>query len=82
VNRRFKRKQKPRQLKQTYLIVCEGFSEEKYFKDMKRLESLKNISVKVVNPSVTTPNEIFIMHGKNTVRGNTMRHFVLSMEMF
>ncbi|MCP5053906.1 MAG: RloB domain-containing protein [bacterium] len=55
----FKRKPKARPLKKTYLIVCEGACEEIYFKGMKRSEQLKNISVNIINPSISSPFEIF-----------------------
>lgn len=59
MSKRLRRRQNVRPLKPTYLIVCEGTSEEMYFKGLKRHEKLKNINIKVLNPSRSTPNEIF-----------------------
>lgn len=58
MTKNFKRKRKIRHLKKTYLIVCEGATEEIYFKGMKRWENLRNVNVKVINPQVSTPFEI------------------------
>jgi hypothetical protein len=64
VSKSFKRKPKLRRLKKTYLIVCEGACEEIYFKGLKRLEQLKNINVEIINPTISTPYEIFRYAGK------------------
>lgn len=64
MNKSIKRKLKVRRLKRTYLIFCEGSCEEIYFKGLKRWEQLKNINVEVINPSISTPYEIFRYAGK------------------
>ena len=59
MSKSFKRKPKPRILRKTYLIVCEGSSEEIYFSGKKKSEDLRNVNIKVVNPNMSTPNEIY-----------------------
>jgi hypothetical protein len=68
VSKVFKRKPKVRRLKKTYLIVCEGACEELYFKGLKRCEQLKNINVEVINPSISTPYEIFHYAGEELMK--------------
>jgi hypothetical protein len=68
VSKSFKRKLKVRRLKKTYLVVCEGACEELYFKGLKRCEQLKNINVEVINPSISTPYEIFRYAGEELMK--------------
>lgn len=53
-----RRRRELRPLKKTFLIVCEGQSEEIYFKNMKRCERLTNINIEIVKPHASTPKSI------------------------
>ncbi|MCP4157077.1 MAG: RloB domain-containing protein, partial [bacterium] len=68
MSRGLQRKPKARKLNRTYLIVCEGTTEEIYFKDFKRVENLRHVSIKILNPHTSTPAEIIKHIGKELKR--------------
>jgi len=58
VKSKFKRKNRIREQRTTYLIVCEGYCEKIYFENLRCSERITNINVEIVNPRVSSPKSL------------------------